>query len=55
MRPVYRESSAGVRTKTEELIQKEGSEANQGEQMLTGEKRLKKNGGREKDCQKEVE
>lgn len=43
--PVYREDSAGVRAKTEDLRQKEGSEANQGEQMLTIEKRIKKNRG----------
>lgn len=47
--------SAGVRTKTGELRQKEGSVANQGEQMLTGEKRLKKNRGvRENNFQKQV-
>lgn len=43
--PVYRENSPGVRNKTGKLRQKEGSEATQGEQMLTIEKRLKKNRG----------
>lgn len=43
--PVYRENSAGVRTKTGELRQNEGLEADQGEQMLTVEKRLEKKRG----------
>lgn len=54
MGPVCRKNSRRVKTKTEELRQKEGPKANQVEQMLTGEKRLKKNGGREKECQKKV-